>query len=890
MGWESLFKASIREAGGMKISPGMARHYQKMAKESVFHTCSDCGLVIGKYPGKNCCWCPNCGTDMREQDSYPSKVLKPRKDNEPVLSETFTLEGRALLHESLEYICEVVHHKSQNPYIPWSPNGRSVFFSIFEDDGAIFSVIPPYKEFANRIGKTFSIHIHPTKTIGETIKDVLGVVTEYIHQVTTERPYLTSVTEDHIPRPAPGDHIQMMGYPGSNGPSGGVGIPIGPGGGDVSEDGVCSECGCDDCMCEAGEVIPKNTVYSPKSTSKPTIKAEEESPLQLAVIGDRGVGEQGHVSGPSGEPRVNRPMDYMGEDDLDLDFELEQMGSTEGPDGEGGLSQNMDPHIAKVPVDDSIDSMPWNYDRPRTQGEGESYGVEDDVSKGTHLTNSSSTRTTENANVPSDKIKAKFVKEYGVFNGNRFMRFDVSGPAGPSTFDILIREGTRGLYIWSKQEANLEAVAKYKTKYGVIESVDANGYGEYDSSEDMGTAVFTAAVAIIIRNKRDILMGMASNKANDDRIGYLVMPGGHIDPEDGADPVAAATREAREEMGVEVISTGQIITHPSSPTVAFVICEYISGTPNPNEEFDSAQWVNLSEVASSTIIYPQNFEVIMNLLPGYIGESVQEKKGVNEPPGLSKGAYYKWLGKTPWGDKARGKSKKGKKKTSRSPKKRPIRDSRGESSNMFGNLPEVGVDGLDEVLDRIVGRVQLPEVGTSDKALNGKKIAGGKPASPNPRAKPGTSMKAPEKQSPLVVPPKKAPTLSNPTVGDEESEVEIPTTDDEGQQQDGQGQPGQPGEQPDQQQLQQGQPGQPGQQPGQPGQNGLPSQQGPKVVELKFGDEEAAQKVYDWLAALRIPDIVVDKGNVRVKANTQGEEDIIHRVASAFGMEITFLG
>ena len=104
-----------------------------------------------------------------------------------------------------------------------------------------------------------------------------------------------------------------------------------------------------------------------------------------------------------------------------------------------------------------------------------------------------------------------------------------------------------------------------------------------------GTRAFKSAVAIILDVEHRFLVGLA--RAEDERNGKWCFPGGGIDPEDGADPVAAAVREGYEETTLEITSAGHVITHPERPGVAFVVCRYLSGTPTPNAEFQEFQWV-----------------------------------------------------------------------------------------------------------------------------------------------------------------------------------------------------------------------------------------------------------------------------------------------------------
>jgi 8-oxo-dGTP pyrophosphatase MutT (NUDIX family)/ribosomal protein L40E len=134
--------------------------------------------------------------------------------------------------------------------------------------------------------------------------------------------------------------------------------------------------------------------------------------------------------------------------------------------------------------------------------------------------------------------------------------------------------------------------------------------------EDGGTA-FTAACSIIIRDKSEILLGLAVTA--DDRNGQWCFPGGGVDPEDGGDVLAAARREAYEETGCDVRPTGTVIVHPDKPEVAFVVTEYVSGSCEPNKEFAELQWVPFGAIDQFPDIYPINKQVLQRVPSGQLG-------------------------------------------------------------------------------------------------------------------------------------------------------------------------------------------------------------------------------------------------------------------------------
>lgn len=134
-----------------------------------------------------------------------------------------------------------------------------------------------------------------------------------------------------------------------------------------------------------------------------------------------------------------------------------------------------------------------------------------------------------------------------------------------------------------------------------------------ESQGPRGSRKYKSAVAVIL-HEGDVLLGLA--KADDDRDGKLCFPGGGIDPQDGGDPLLAARREAFEETGVNVIPHS-ILDHPDKDGVAFVVCTYSSGQPEPNEEFTSLQWVPIDAAKERfPNVYPENRHILWRLSPG----------------------------------------------------------------------------------------------------------------------------------------------------------------------------------------------------------------------------------------------------------------------------------
>lgn len=330
MNWKDSLSKSIKEAKkGHKMSPGMVKHYKKMAGESAYHTCSECDLTIGKYPGRYPKFCPNCGTDMTEQDSFPGKPKEEPK--EPVLAEAakscshcggdvnasepycpacgeknskYKMHGENAksVSDGINEMCEAAHARDGFSMVPWSPNHRVVHFSHVSDGYANFGVCAPLKEEENRVSGVFTIPLFEV-TIDELRERTKSIIQETALGLKTITPLRKELVREADQLPRNTSHGIMTGNPGQQGASGGAAIPTG---------GSAAEL-------EAG----------------------------------------GHMSASSDEPRTNVPVTYK----------QEQMGSSHGPDGEGALSQQMG-RTEDDEEDESIDSMPWDTTSSTVQREG----------------------------------------------------------------------------------------------------------------------------------------------------------------------------------------------------------------------------------------------------------------------------------------------------------------------------------------------------------------------------------------------------------------------------------------------------------------------------------------------------------------------------------------
>lgn len=152
--------------------------------------------------------------------------------------------------------------------------------------------------------------------------------------------------------------------------------------------------------------------------------------------------------------------------------------------------------------------------------------------------------------------------------------------------------------------------------------------------EARGTRQYKHAIAVIVKDGCYVLLGKAV--ATDDRDGKWCFPGGHIDPEDGGDPVAGAIREAYEETGLQVTSKGEIINHPDKPNCAFVVCLYADrAEPTPNKEFTQLMWVEYDARDKIDLdIYAPNREVLERLPADALYASVRLESTLLDSLGL----------------------------------------------------------------------------------------------------------------------------------------------------------------------------------------------------------------------------------------------------------------
>lgn len=135
--------------------------------------------------------------------------------------------------------------------------------------------------------------------------------------------------------------------------------------------------------------------------------------------------------------------------------------------------------------------------------------------------------------------------------------------------------------------------------------------------EDGGRA-FKSAVGIVIKDRSDVLFGLAVT--TDDRNDKWCFPGGGVDPEDGGDVLISARREVFEETSLDVRPSGTVLVHPDQPEVAFVVCEFIAGTLHPNREFSELQWIPFGAVDQFPDVYSMNKSILQRVPNSQLGE------------------------------------------------------------------------------------------------------------------------------------------------------------------------------------------------------------------------------------------------------------------------------
>ena len=121
------------------------------------------------------------------------------------------------------------------------------------------------------------------------------------------------------------------------------------------------------------------------------------------------------------------------------------------------------------------------------------------------------------------------------------------------------------------------------------------------------------AVMIVLKRNDKFLLGKRSSwkpKAP----GFWCPISGHIENDETEE--AAVTREAREELGVEVKAIQKIAmipTHDNSVLLHWWIAELIDGEPSlNNDENSEIRWFSKSELKSLNPVFQEDIEILLN--------------------------------------------------------------------------------------------------------------------------------------------------------------------------------------------------------------------------------------------------------------------------------------
>jgi 8-oxo-dGTP pyrophosphatase MutT (NUDIX family) len=128
-----------------------------------------------------------------------------------------------------------------------------------------------------------------------------------------------------------------------------------------------------------------------------------------------------------------------------------------------------------------------------------------------------------------------------------------------------------------------------------------------------------SAGGVVVRGEQVLVIVPARRAADGSHV--LGLPKGHLD--DGETSLQAATREVREETGVEaewVSDLGEVRywyvrdRRRISKSVVFFLFRYVSGDPvDHDDEVLEARWIGLSE-AQETLTYPGEREMVARAL------------------------------------------------------------------------------------------------------------------------------------------------------------------------------------------------------------------------------------------------------------------------------------
>ena len=127
-----------------------------------------------------------------------------------------------------------------------------------------------------------------------------------------------------------------------------------------------------------------------------------------------------------------------------------------------------------------------------------------------------------------------------------------------------------------------------------------------------------AALAVVIRSGEVLLV----KRRNEPDAGLWGFPGGHV--ELGETAMDAAARELFEETTVKArplryLTNIDVITHDKDGNIEFhfllaaVLCEYISGAPNAQDDVSDARWCAIEDVLSGKMQCSQHVDSVVEI-------------------------------------------------------------------------------------------------------------------------------------------------------------------------------------------------------------------------------------------------------------------------------------